>query len=130
MKRLEIVWQRLLVGAETCERCGDTGVSVVRAAEALRAELAPLDIEVVLTQKALLPASPGVLQESNRVFMNGASVEDLLGATVGASHCQSCCDLLGGNVDCRTIVVDGRSYDALPVELLVRAGRAAAALLA
>ncbi|MDO9082488.1 MAG: DUF2703 domain-containing protein [Humidesulfovibrio sp.] len=50
-KTLDILWQRVTVGAETCERCGDTGQSVRRAAEALRAELAPRGIAVALTEK-------------------------------------------------------------------------------
>lgn len=126
MKRLDILWQRLVVGAQTCERCGDTGQSVRRAAEALRQELAVRGISVTLTEKVLPPFAPQVLDESNRVFFNGASVEELLGAEVGKNHCQSCCDLLGGQTDCRTLTVDGREFEALPEELLVRAGRIAA----
>lgn len=126
MKQVRILWQRLLAGAETCERCGDTGQSVRRAAEVLRAELAPLGIAVELEEKALLPSAPGLLDESNRVFFNGVAMEELLGAEVGRNHCQSCCEILGGQVDCRTLVVDGREFEALPEFLLVRAGRIAA----
>ncbi|PKN08546.1 MAG: heavy metal sensor signal transduction histidine kinase [Deltaproteobacteria bacterium HGW-Deltaproteobacteria-8] len=130
MKTLDILWQRMTVGAETCVRCGDTGQSVRRAMEILRAELAPRGIQVALTEKVLLPYASDVLAESNRVFFNGESLEDLVGAQVGSSHCQSCCDLLGGGVDrqtdCRTLIVEGREYEALPEELLVRAGRLAA----
>jgi len=123
MKTLDILWQRVTVGAETCERCGDTGQSVRRAAEALRLELAPRGIEVALTEKTLPPFA---VQESNRVFFNGAALEDLVGAEVGLNHCQSCCDLLGAQTDCRTLIVEGREYEALPEELLLRAGRVAA----
>ncbi|MDO9630295.1 MAG: DUF2703 domain-containing protein [Humidesulfovibrio sp.] len=122
-KILDILWQRVTVGAETCERCGDTGASVRRAAEVLRDELAALDIAVVLTEKALPPFA---VVESNRVFYNGESLEDLVGAQVGANHCQSCCELLGSHTDCRTLIVDGREFEALPEELLLRAGRMAA----
>jgi hypothetical protein len=126
MRTLEILWQRVTVGAETCERCGDTGASVRRAAEQLAAELAPRGIEVTLTEKTLPPFA---VAESNRVFFNGAAVEDLLGAAVGQNHCQSCCDLLGGQTDCRTLTLAGREYEALPEELLLRAGRKAAEAL-
>lgn len=130
-KTLDIVWQRVTVGAETCERCGDTGQSVRSAARTLRAELAALDIAVVLTEKALPPFA---VAESNRVFFNGESLEELVGAQVGMNHCQSCCDLLGEHlhgqpgrtVDCRTLIVDGQELEALPEELLLRAGRRAA----
>ncbi len=130
MKRLEILWQRVTVDGGTCQRCGDTGQSVRRMAETLRAELAPLDIEVVLTEKALPPFA---VEESNRVFFNGRAVEDILGerheVAVGMNHCQSCCDMLGGQTDCRTLCVDGQEHEALPEELLLRAGRLAASEL-
>ena len=122
-KTLDILWQRVTVGAQTCERCGDTGQSVRRAAGLLRAELAGLDIAVVLTEKALPPFA---VAESNRVFFNGDSLEGLLGAQAGMNHCQSCCEMLGAQTDCRTLIVDGREHEALPEELLLRAGRRAA----
>jgi hypothetical protein len=129
-KELHILWQRVLVGAETCQRCGDTGGAVRRAAERLREELAPEGIAVRLEEKALLALTPGVIDESNRVFLNGRALEDILGAQVGQSHCQSCCDLLGeamgGGTNCRTLVLDGAEHEALPEDLLVRAGRMAA----
>ncbi len=123
MKRLEILWQRVTVDGGTCERCGDTGGSVRQAAETLRRELAGLDIEVVLKEKALPPFA---VAESNRVFFNGRAMEDILGAEVGMNHCRSCCEMLGGDTDCRTLTLDGRVYEALPLELLLRAGRKAA----
>ena len=57
-KELHILWQRVHVGAETCQRCGDTGEAVRRAAERLRAELAPEGIAVRLEEKALLALAP------------------------------------------------------------------------
>ncbi|WP_305571209.1 DUF2703 domain-containing protein [Humidesulfovibrio sp.] len=121
--RLDILWQRVLKGAETCERCGETGESVRRAVLALREALAPRGIEVVLMEKALPLFA---VTESNRVFIGGQPLEDLLGAEVGESHCQSCCDLLGAQTDCRTLRLEGREYEALSEELIVRAGLLAA----
>lgn len=123
---LVVLWQRLVVGAETCERCGDTGAAVRRAVATLAEELAPQGVVVRLEEKALPPFA---VAESNRVFFNGAPLEELLGATVGMSHCQSCCELMGGQdqqTDCRTLIVDGREHEALSEELIVRAGRIAA----
>lgn len=122
--RLEILWQRVTVpgeagGAQTCRRCGDTGASVRSAARRLGEVLAPRGIEVLLTEKALPPCA---VAESNRVFFNGQALEDLLGAQAGLNHCQSCCELLGGQTDCRTLLLEGREFEALPEELLVRAG--------
>ena len=128
--RLEILWQRVTVGAETCERCGDTGESVRRATERLRQELKLRGIEVELTERTLPPFA---VEQSNRIFFNGAALEDLLGQShdvaVGMNHCQSCCDMLGGQTDCRTLCVDGQEHEALPEELLLRAGRLAASEL-
>jgi hypothetical protein len=123
VRELEILWQRVTVGAETCLRCGDTGESVRRAAEALQAELGPSGVAVRLVEKALPPFA---VNESNRVFFNGRALEDILGARVGMNPCRSCCELLGAETDCRTLILDGRVHEALPEELLLRAGRLAA----
>lgn len=125
--RLDILWQRVTVGAETCERCGDTGASVRRAAALLREALEPRGIEVALTEKVLPPFA---VAESNRVFFGGRPLEELLGAETGENRCQSCCDLLGAQTECRTLRLEGREYEALPEELLVRAGLLAAERLA
>ena len=69
--------------------------------------------------------------QSNRVFVDGRSLADWLGGTVGMSPCESCCPELGPKVECRTLSVDGRTYEAIPATLIVRAGlRAAEASLA
>ncbi|MHC1753276.1 DUF2703 domain-containing protein [Humidesulfovibrio sp.] len=128
---LAVLWQRLVVGGATCERCGDTGAAVRRAVATLAQELAPQGVVVRLEEKALPPFA---VAESNRVFFNGAPLEELLGATAGMSHCQSCGELMGGrsqgqpqgHTDCRTLIVDGREHEALSEELILRAGRIAA----
>jgi hypothetical protein len=128
LKRCELVvlWQRLVVGGATCERCGDTGDAVRRAVAALDQEFAPQRVAVRLEEKALPPFA---VAESNRVFFNGEPLEDLLGAKAGMSHCQSCCDLMGSQTDCRTLIVDGQEYEAISETLLLQAGRIAAQLL-
>lgn len=127
---LVILWQRLVVGGSTCERCNDTGGSVRQVAAQLAEELAPHGIAVRLEEKALPPFA---VSESNRVFFNGEAMEALLGAQAGMSHCQSCCDLMGsqakGQTDCRTLIVDGQEHEAVSTELLLRAGRIAAGQL-
>ena len=123
MALLEISWQRVLKGAKTCERCGNTGLAVAAAAEKLRREFAPLGLEVVLTRKVLdIFAVP----DSNLVAFNGEPLESLLGAEVGSNHCQSCCELLGQTTDCRTLIYRGRTFEDLPEELILEAGRLAA----
>lgn len=116
-------WQRVVVGASTCERCGDTGESVRKAAARLAGELAPQGVVVRVEEKALPPFA---VAESNRVFFNGEPLEVLLGAKAGMSHCQSCCDLLGQQPDCRTLILGGQEHEALPEEQILRAGHIAA----
>lgn len=50
---------------------------------------------------------------------------DWLGATAGASQCCAVC----GDNDCRTLEVDGSSFEAVPERLIIKAGLAAAASL-
>jgi len=63
--------------------------------------------------------------ESNRVWMAGQPLEHWLGATVGMSRCCSVC----GDSDCRTVEIDGRTYETIPEEIFVKAGLAAASQL-
>ncbi len=124
MRVLTIKWKRLIEGGETCPRCGDTGTEVQKAAEALRRALAPLGIEVALDEVEIgLEEFKRQPLESNRISIDGRSIEEWLGGTTGQSPC---CDVCGPN-DCRTVTVDGKTYEAIPADLIVRAGLLAAA---
>lgn len=123
MMKMPIVWQRLVMSGETCERCGNTGRELEAAVAKLAAALQPLGIEPVLETRAIdeagFRANPA---ESNRVWIAGRSVEEWLGADVGMSRCCSVC----GDSDCRTLVVGDRTYETVPEELFIRAGLMAA----
>ena len=125
MKTLTIRWQRLVDEAgKTCERCGSTGEDLRRAAETLERSLAPLGMAVALEEEALDRAAfeQGPL-DSNRIWIAGKPIEEWLGASVGQSECCAPC----GDAECRTVTVDGRTYEAVPAELIVKAGLLAAA---
>jgi|WetSurMetagenome_2_1015567.scaffolds.fasta_scaffold527019_1 hypothetical protein len=127
MKVLQIQWQRLVdKEGQTCDRCGTTETSVEDAFQMLRRSLKELDIEVVLEKKALSSStfSKNPL-ESNRIWIVGKPIEEWLSATIGKSQCCSTC----GDSECRTIIVDGKTYEAIPAELIVRAGLLAATQL-
>ncbi len=83
----------------------------------------PLGIEPVLETReideATFKANPS---ESNRVWIAGKPMEEWVGASVGSSPCCSVC----GDEACRTVDVDGATYEVVPVELLVKAGLIAA----
>ena len=127
MKSLQIRWQRLVDDSnETCGRCGATGAAVERAVELLRRALRELEIEVALKTEVLDPATFAKDPlESNRIWIGGLPIEWWLSASSGKSQCCDAC----GDADCRTMTVDGRTYEAIPVELVVKAGLLAAARL-
>lgn len=126
MKRLTIKWQRLVEGGRTCPRCGDTGEEVRRASASLGQALAPLGIEVVLEEAEISgDAFKRQPLESNRILLEGRSLEEWLGAQTGQSPC---CDVCGRH-ECRTVNVDGQSHETVPADLIVRAGLLAAAEL-
>ena len=123
-KTLTITWQRLVdeKGA-TCDRCGLTEQDVDKAVGALKSSLGPLGIDVALEKKALDTETVAKdISQSNRIWIGGQTLEDLLQAQAGMSPCDSCCTLMGENVECRPLVVDGRTYEAVPAELIIRAG--------
>jgi len=123
---LLIVWQRLLTDGETCPRCETTQDAVRAAVEALTKALAPLGITPRLEERALdLTTFEGSPAESNRIWIAGRPLEDWLGASAGASPCCSVC----GDSECRTLEVDGSSFEAVPARLVIKAGLAAASSL-
>lgn len=127
MSVLHVRWQRLVDETDrTCERCGSTGSAVERAVELLRRPLKELGIDVALKTEVLDPATFAKDPlESNRIWIGGVPLEWWLSATNGQSRCCSAC----GDAECRTMTVDGRTYEAIPVELIVKAGLLAAARL-
>jgi hypothetical protein len=123
---LVVVWQRLLTDGDTCPRCGTTQHAVRNAVATLREAMRPLGITLTLEERALdLAAFEASPADSNRIWIGGRPLEDWLGATVGASGCCSVC----GDNDCRTLEVDGSSFEAVPEQLIVKAGLLAAASL-
>jgi hypothetical protein len=128
MKTLTIKWQRLVdKKGQTCDRCGSTGKEVQRAFHKLEKSLEPLGIKVTLEKKALDPATCAKdVSQSNRIWIGGRSLEELLGATSGKSLCGFCCAELDEKVECRTVEVGGQVYETIPAELIVKAGLQAA----
>ncbi|UCE20640.1 MAG: DUF2703 domain-containing protein [Gemmatimonadota bacterium] len=126
-KVLQIQWQRLVdEQGQTCDRCGTTERSVEEAFHKLKRSLRELDIDVVLEKTVLSPSafSQDPLQ-SNRIWIEGKPIEEWLSATTGQSQCCSAC----GDSECRTLTVDGKTYEAIPAQLIVKAGLLAGAQL-
>jgi hypothetical protein len=127
MKLLQIRWQRLVdEKGQTCDRCGTTETMVEEAVNKLNSSLKGLGIDVVLEKSAISSSefSKDTLQ-SNRIWIDGKPIEGWLSATSGQSKCCNVC----GEADCRTVTVDGKTYEAIPSELIVKAGLLAGAEL-
>lgn len=124
MKTLPIVWQRLLSDGQTCDRCASTRGALLAAVAKLETVLAPLGLKPELELRALdatdFAAEPSA---SNRIWIAGRPLEDWLGAGVGASRCCAVC----GDQPCRTLELDGSSYEAVPADAVVKAALLAAA---
>ena len=122
-RTLPIVWQRLITNGETCPRCAGTASEVERAVTQLAEVLRPLEIEPTLETRELDEAAfEAAPDESNRIFVAGRPLEAWIGATQGASECCSVC----GTNQCRTVELDGKSFETVPASLIVKAGLAAA----
>ena len=119
MKMLRIKWQRLVSEGQTCPRCGSTGEELEKAISTLKQSLIPLGIAVVLEKDELSVAEfkEDPLQ-SNQIWLNDRPLEDWIGGRVGQSPC---CDVCGP-AGCRTIGVGGEVYEAIPADLVIKAG--------
>jgi hypothetical protein len=127
MKSLPIVWQRLVSSdGRTCDRCNATHQEVLQAVAILKEALRPLGVEPSLEireiDEATFKASPS---ESNRIWIAGSPMEEWVGAKVGSSRCCSVC----GESECRTVVVGGTTFEAIPEKLFLKAALIAAAQL-
>jgi len=123
MKTLPVLWQRLVKNGSTCPRCHDTGDEVKNAVNKLAEILKPLGITPVLETKEIEEST--FLSDpliSNKVFVAGKPLEYWLNAQTGKSACCSEC----GDNECRTVEVEGQSYEVIPEEMIVRAGMIAA----
>ena len=126
MRQLPIVWQRLVSGGKTCDRCAATQHEVEHAVHTLEQALRPLGIEPHLEIRELDETS--FEQEpsaSNRIWIAGKPMEDWLDASVGSSQCCSVC----GDSECRTIELRGTTFEAIPERLILKAALLAAAQL-
>jgi hypothetical protein len=126
MKTLKIQWQRLVIDDQTCQRCGATETEVDKAVQSLKQSLNPLGIEVALDKRTIEQAefvkNPS---KSNLILIGGQSLEDWLQARTGQSSCCGPC----GDAECRTIEAQGKIYETIPAELIIKAGLIAAGQL-
>jgi len=130
-KVLKITWQRLVdAKGRTCDRCGSTAEELQTAFRSLKKSLASLGIKLTLEKRRLDAITCAKdISQSNRIWIGERPLEEWIGAEVGKSPCGFCCADLGGQVECRTVEVQGQVYETIPADLIVRAGLLAAASL-
>jgi len=123
MQVLKIKWQRLVSDGRTCRRCEVTEEELDKAVIALRQSLGSLNIQVSLEKVELSIAEfdEDPLQ-SNQIWLNDQLLEDWLGGKVNRSQCCDVCD----PAECRVIEIGEETYEAIPAELIIRAGLLAA----
>jgi uncharacterized protein DUF2703 len=63
--------------------------------------------------------------ESNRIWIAGRPMEEWLGARVGSSRCCSVC----GDSECRTVEVEGTTFETIRERLLLEAALIASSQL-
>lgn len=118
-KVLEIEWQRLVKGGGTCPRCGLTEKELDKAVSYLKETLKDKNITVALKKKRLSVAEfEKAPLQSNRILINGRTLEEWLGAKTGKSKCCSSC----GDSECRTLDTDKGRYEMIPSNLIIKAG--------
>lgn len=127
MKPLPILWQRLVSPeGKTCDRCSATYQQMERAIAKLRQSLQPLGIEPSIEIREIdhrsFKANPS---ESNRIWIAGKPMEEWLGASVGSSPCCSVC----GTSECRTVEVEGTTFETIPENLFLKAALVASSQL-
>lgn len=123
MTQLPIIWQRLVSGGKTCQRCDATYQHLQRAVAKLRDVLKPLNIEPILDVREIDDRSfRNKPAESNRIWIAGKPVEEWLAASVGSSPCCSVC----GDTPCRTMEVEGAVFEEIPEAVILRAALLAA----
>lgn len=126
MKTLKIKWQRLVSGGQTCPRCRATEEELEKAISTLEQSLTPLGIQVVLEKDELSVAEFKIDPlRSNQIWLNDRLLENWIAGKVGQSPC---CDVCGPS-ECRTVVIGEEVYEAIPADLIIKAGLLAASQL-
>jgi hypothetical protein len=118
MKRLPIVWQRLVSAGGTCPRCDATYQHLQSAIVKLREAFKPLNVEPILEVREISESSfRKDSAQSNRIWIADKPIEEWIGADVGSSKCCSVC----GDGPCRTMEVEGSVFEDIPEAVIMKA---------
>ncbi|MBN2543146.1 DUF2703 domain-containing protein [bacterium] len=122
-KTLSIKWQKYLAASDSsCCRFTNTEKELEKAVSTLEKTLAPLGISVELEadeiNKEDFLKDP---TQANVIWLADKRIEDWLSADIGKAKCDKLSTELGKDIECRTIMLDGKTYDSIPSELIVKA---------
>jgi hypothetical protein len=113
-------WQKVAdKDGQTCNHCGATEISLKKAMQLFEKEGIKAELEVV---EVTVEDFAKNCSESNRLWVNGKPIEEVLQAEVGTAKCSGVCTTHKADATCRTLVFDGKSYESIPAELIVKAG--------
>lgn len=120
MKTLEIEWRHLEKDEDTCIRCSDTGEALNEVISKIAYECRPHGWEIIFKESKLTEKD---VSESNLILFNGEPIESVLPeAKVSESSCKSCSKLISEpSTSCRTLEVEGRSYEGIPSSIIRQA---------
>lgn len=118
MKELDIEWRHYSKDGATCLRCSGTGTNLAGAVATLANDLARHGVRVSY-RETLLPERD--MPRSNLILFNGIPLEQVLEGTASESGCDSCSCLTGKQTVCRTVQLEGTTYEEIPEDLIRRA---------
>lgn len=119
MRKLVIEWKHYAKQGKTCNRCLGTGNNLYQVARELGKDLLKKNIDLQLKETIL---STDKIPESNIILIDGVPIEQILSdALKGESECCSCGDLCGIKTNCRTVNINGKVYEEIPVSMIKEA---------
>ena len=118
MKEITIEWKHYDKAGETCKRCNDTGSNIQKAIEEISKNPLYKNVKIAYKETKL---KADKMPESNSVLVNEQPIENILNAKTSQNHCHSCSCLSGKATDCRTIEIDDKTLEVIPVELIKEA---------
>lgn len=130
-KKLKIDF--LYLDLSTCERCGKTDKVLDDALDELKEEMR--DAGEVIVNKIKIKSDEEArkhgLVRSPTIKINGVDVEEILSGAleVKDNYCESCADICGdsclestgGGTQCRVVGYQGKTYEAVPKEMIKEA---------
>ena len=117
---VKLKWQVVIdKDGKTCTHCGATEESLKKAMAMLEEEGVKAELEVV---KKTVDDFSKSCSESNLVWVNGMPLNEVLNAEVGSAKCSGVCTTHKADAMCRTLVLDGKSFETIPPELIMKAG--------